>query len=105
MVEDATAGIGCLTRLTAQYAEIRRMYVRPDHRRAGLGRALLEGLLKEAVQLGYPMVRLDSARFMTDAHRLYRALGFEDIQPYEGSEIPLDFQPHWVFMEKELIPG
>ncbi|HVN53906.1 MAG TPA: GNAT family N-acetyltransferase [Anaerolineaceae bacterium] len=105
MAADVPAGIGCLTRLTAQCAEIRRMYVRPEHRRIGLGRAILEGLLDEARQLGYPQVRLDIARFMTDAHRLYRGLGFEEIQPYEGSEIPLDFQPHWVFMERSLAAG
>ncbi len=91
------AGDGC--------AEIKRMYVRPASRNLGLGRALLARLLVEAARLGYHCVRLDSARFMVEAHRLYRALGFHEIGPYAGSEVPPEYQSNWVFMEKELDPA
>ena len=96
------AGIACLKLLMPSIGEIKRMYVRTDHRRAGLGRTLLTRLLQEAQQVGYQVVRLDSARFMQAAHHLYRATGFREIAPYPGSEIPLDFQAHWVFMEMAL---
>jgi hypothetical protein len=52
--------------------------------------------------MGYERVRLDSARFMIDAHRLYLTSGFREIEAYDGSEIPKEFQQHWVFMEREL---
>jgi hypothetical protein len=39
---------------------------------------------------------------MTEAHHLYRAMGFSEIEAYEGSEIPKEFQEHWIFMEIEL---
>ena len=78
------------------------MYVRPDFRGTGLGRALLDALLAEARQVGYATIRLDSAGFMKTAHALYRAAGFEEIEPYPESEIPPDFQKHWVFMQKRL---
>jgi GNAT superfamily N-acetyltransferase len=78
------------------------MYVRPHARNSGLGRALLNRLLEEARQVGYKRVRLDSARFMTSAHELYRSAGFHEIEAYEGSEIPQEFQNHWIFMEKLL---
>jgi predicted N-acetyltransferase YhbS len=78
------------------------MYVRPTSRRIGLGRALIERLLSEANQVGYRRVRLDSARFMVDAHRLYRAFGFREIEPYSGSEVPVSYQSHWVFMQKDI---
>jgi hypothetical protein len=39
---------------------------------------------------------------MVEAHQLYRANGFREIQAYAGSEIPKEFQKNWVFMEREL---
>ena len=60
-------------------------------------------LIEEARSMGYDRMRLDSARFMKAAHVLYHSLGFHDIEPYEGSEIPLEFQHYWVFMELRLV--
>jgi GNAT superfamily N-acetyltransferase len=100
--EDQLAGIACLKQLTPTMGEIKRMYVRPAHRKQGLGHALTHRLIEEASQIGYQRVRLDSARFMHDAHHLYRTAGFSEIDAYEGSEIPKEFQPHWIFMELEL---
>ncbi len=63
---------------------------------------LLEKLLSEAKEVGYSEVRLDSARFMHAAHSLYRSAGFQEIDPYPESEIPPEFQEHWIFMEMIL---
>jgi GNAT superfamily N-acetyltransferase len=101
---DELAGIACLKALTPSIGEVKRMYVRPGHRKAGLGRALLKRLLQEAQLIGYQLVRLDSAGFMIEAHQLYRSIGFKEIAAYEGSEIPKEFQEHWVFMEMALEP-
>lgn len=101
--EDRAAGIACLKRLRDDIGEIKRMYVRPEYRGRGTGRALLESLLEEAKLIGYACVRLDSARFMKKAHALYRSAGFTEIEPYPESEIPSDFQKHWVFMEQKLM--
>jgi GNAT superfamily N-acetyltransferase len=96
------AGIACMKRIREDVGEIKRMYVRPEFRSKGIGRVLLEALIAEAQQIGYPTVRLDSARFMKAAHSLYRSAGFQEIEPYPESEIPPEFQRHWVFMEKQL---
>lgn len=101
-VEDQPMGIACLKALTEEIGEVKRMYVRPQARKIGLGRALLNQLLEEAHQIGYRRIRLDSARFMAEAHQLYLTNGFREIQAYEGSEIPHEFQSHWIFMEQEL---
>jgi GNAT superfamily N-acetyltransferase len=103
-VEGEPAGLACLKELAPNIGEVKRMYVRPAARRHGLGRALLDRLQTEARAIGYERLRLDSARFMTDAHRLYRAAGFLEIEPYAGSEI-FEFRQHWVFMEKVIMPG
>ncbi len=95
-------GIGCLRRIGAETAEIKRMYVEPDHRRAGVGRGILAALIAAATEAGYKRVRLDSPDFMTAAHALYRSQGFVDIGPYPESEIPDQFKSYWVFMERGL---
>ena len=98
-------GIACLQRIGANTAEIKRMYVRPANRGAGLGRALLERLLESAMEAGYGCVQLDSADFLTAAHAMYRSVGFVDTDPYPESEIPEEYRRHWVFMKKVLPAG
>jgi GNAT superfamily N-acetyltransferase len=100
--DDLAVGIACMQRIGPETAEIKRMYVDPMHRRRGLGRAMLAQLLHEAQTTGYERVRLDSPDFMTAAHSLYRASGFTHIAPYPESEIPEQYKPHWVFMERQL---
>jgi GNAT superfamily N-acetyltransferase len=103
VIEGATAtGIACMRRIRENTGEIKRMYVRPDWRRRGIGRALLEELIREAREIGYATMRLDSTRFMAAAHSLYRSMGFREIEPYAESEIPRQFQQYWVFMERQL---
>lgn len=50
-----------------------------------------------------PTVRLDSPTFMTAAHALYRSHGFVDIEPYTESEIPEEFRPYLLFMERSVV--
>ena len=100
--QGALAGCACLRTIAPQVGEIKRMYVRPQYRCKGVGRALVAGLIDEARQMGCRTVRLDSARFMQDAQVLYRSFGFSLITPYAESEIPEAFRAHWVFMELPL---
>jgi GNAT superfamily N-acetyltransferase len=93
------AGIACLRKIREGMGEVKRMYVRPDFRGRGIGKALLESLIEAAREIGYATVRLDSARFMAAAHAMYRSAGFREIEPYAESEIPVEFQPKWIFME------
>lgn len=53
-------------------------------------------------ELRAPTVRLDSNRFMREAHRLYESRGFVERSPYVGSEIPADLQHLWRFYELRL---
>jgi GNAT superfamily N-acetyltransferase len=93
-------GIGCLQRIGPRTAEVKRMFVEPAYRGAGLGRAILRHLIAAADGCRYERIRLDSPDFMTVAHALYRAHGFVDIAPYAESEIPERYKAHWVFMER-----
>ncbi|RPJ02576.1 MAG: GNAT family N-acetyltransferase [Chloroflexi bacterium] len=101
-IDEQIAGLACMKQLTETSCEIKRMYVRPVFRGRGVGRALSRRLIDDARQMDYPIIRLDSARFMDAAHALYRSVGFQEIAPYEGSEIPAEFHQHWIFMELRL---
>ena len=80
-------GIGAVRRLSDSAAEVQRMYVPPQHRGAGVGRLIVERLLADARAIGYTELRLESLRFLTAAHALYRAVGFVEVAPYEGNSM------------------
>jgi len=42
---------------------------------------------------------------MTAAHALYRSFGFADIEPYAEREIPDQYMPYLIFMERDLRPA
>jgi GNAT superfamily N-acetyltransferase len=95
-------GVGALRRLPDGAAEIKRMYVVPEARSLHIGSRILDYLIASARELGADVVRLDTTRFMVDAHRLYRSRGFNERPPYEGTEIPSHLQKHWLFFERQL---
>jgi len=89
---DANVGVGCLKRLTPSVAEIQRMYVQPHVRGLGAGRLLLQQLLSDARAIGYEAVRLESLKFLSAAHALYKSAGFTEITPYAENSMAL-YQP------------
>ena len=98
-VDGMVAGCACMRRIGPDVGELKRMYVRPAYRGQGIGRSLLVAVLEQAHNARYSRVRLDSARFMKEAHTLYASAGFREIGAYPESEIPEQFRHHWVFME------
>jgi ribosomal protein S18 acetylase RimI-like enzyme len=62
--------------------EMKRLYVTPDGRGTGVGKALAIGTLDVAEDMGYAEVRLDTLPSMVAALRMYRAFGFEEIDAY-----------------------
>jgi N-acetylglutamate synthase-like GNAT family acetyltransferase len=99
---NAIIGMGALHQMTEKTGEIKRMYIRPAYRGKSYGKALLQQLLQKAKEFGYHSVYLDSGRFMTTAHKLYRSFGFVECDVYPETEVPPPFRPQWIFMEKTL---
>ncbi len=68
--------------------ELKRLWVRPQGRGTGLGRALTQAVLDRARAAGRSAVYLDTVpSAMGTAHRLYLAMGFTPCDPYGDNPI------------------
>ncbi len=86
--EDQLAACVALHRLEPGICEMKRLYLRPQFRGKGLGRALAERIITEARRIGYQRMRLDTVEpVMKDAVAMYRKLGFAEIAPYRPNPI------------------
>lgn len=80
--------------------EMKRLYVAPSGRGLGLGRALVDAIIAEAVRIGYREMRLDTLPSMTEAIALYRKAGFVLIEPYYHTPIA-----GTIFLARSLVAG
>lgn len=80
--------VACRPLFNDQICEMKRLYVSPDGRGTGIGRALAIAIIEAAEKLGYREMRLDSLTSMTAAQKLYKEFGFVEIDPYYSTPIP-----------------
>ena len=72
-------GCGAIRLLDATTAEVKRMYVEPEQRGRGVGRALLASLEAAARRLGANRLVLETGTHSPDALALYRGAGFTQV--------------------------
>jgi putative acetyltransferase len=85
---DEIVACGALREWEPKVGEIKRIYVRADHRGPGFGPILTAALLDRAQELGYERVRVDVLPTMTAAIRFYQDMGFRPIPAYWQHPVP-----------------
>jgi putative acetyltransferase len=101
-LEEQAVGCGGIA-LFADFAELKRMYVRPGARGRGVADALLTRLAAEAWAAGLSVLRLETGTQQKAAIRFYRRLGFTRCDAFEPySAMPPGNIATSVFMEKRL---
>jgi len=96
---DKPVGCGAIQLQAPGYAELKRMYVRPDMRGKGIGKQIVSRIEAFAKQANVHTLRLETGVYQQEAIHLYQKLGYYPIPPFDDyKEDPL-----CLFFEKKLI--
>lgn len=90
-LEGRPVACGALKLVSPEVAYLKRMWVDGSVRGAGLGRRLLGALEEAARRLGCAIVQLETNRELTEAIRLYRTSGYEEVEPFNDEF----YAHHW----------
>jgi putative acetyltransferase len=86
-VDGTAAGCGAVKFFPAGYAELKRMYVRPQFRGCGLGREMIRFLETYSSRKGFKILRLETGILQKEAIGLYERMGYNRIEPF-GEYLP-----------------
>lgn len=93
--EGKPVGCGGIMLVGREYGELKRMYVRPKFRGAGLGKLLIDRLAAHALERGTTLLRLETGIHQQAAVRLYEREGFKRIPafgPYTNDPLSLCYK-------------
>lgn len=102
--DDTAVGTGALRRVSEEVAEMKHLYVQPQARGTGLGRALIEARIQAARELGIKTLVADTFQGNEPMIRLYRRIGFKDSAPYDSAvaTISPELVPFLKYFQMEL---
>lgn len=88
--DESNSPLGCvaLRPLSDEGAcEMKRLYVAPEGRGRGIGKALMLAVIGEARKKGYREMCLDTLPTMGTAQAMYRGAGFEPMEAYYATPV------------------
>jgi len=91
-------GIKLFHEASDSYGEIKRMFVRPEYRGLGLGKAMLNRLAEHALEHQVSVLRLETGIYQLEAIGLYEGWGFERCAPFGDYKV----DPMSVYLEKRI---
>ena len=95
---DKFSGCIALRKIEDDICEMKRLYLKEDIRGKGIGKELVEKIIKDAKDIGYKKMRLDTIKEkMPNAVSMYERYGFVEIEPYYHNP-----NPHTLYMELDL---
>lgn len=80
--EDIAVGCGAFKSYNSETAEIKRMFVQPEHRGKGIAGKVLNALEQWAAEEGFTGCILETGKKMTDAIRLYQRKNYQLTENY-----------------------
>jgi len=83
--ENQIAGCIALRQLNDTECEMKRLYVKPKFRKHKIGTKLVETIIKDAKEIGYKAMLLDTLPSLVPAIKLYENTGFHYISAYNDS--------------------
>ena len=96
--DEGALGCGAFRPLGPGQVEIKRMFVRPEARRLGVGRAILGALEAEACRQGATSGRLETGVRQPEAIALYEQAGWVRGEPFgrlSGDPLSVWFEKRW----------
>jgi putative acetyltransferase len=78
------AGIKQLDNYNGNVCELQKMYFLPQARGIGLGSLMMNTCLNKAKEFGFEACYLETLPYMKDARKLYRKVGFKDLDAPMG---------------------
>jgi putative acetyltransferase len=87
--QDLPVACGAIKPFSATEAEVKRMFVHPDHRKQGIAAKVLSELEQWAAELGFSACVLETGKKQPEAIALYQKAGYH-ITPNYGQYIGVD---------------
>lgn len=85
--DEELAGCIGLRKIDEQNCEMKRLYVRPAFRGKHIGSELVQRIIRDAKEIGYSHILLDTLPFLEHAIHMYQTCGFYKISSYNNSPL------------------
>lgn len=80
LINDKIVGTIGLFKLNDDLCELRKMYLLKEHRGKGLGKILMDIIIKKAKEKKYKKIELETASVLQEAIGLYKKYSFREIE-------------------------